>query len=136
MERGYERMGPNPLPNFVDLGHGDILEAVAARYGVLPYDLKGPSQHRRHVDPRHIAMYILRLQHHSFPDIGRMFSRDHTSAFHANRRVAAWLKKSTDLFQVVENCIKDAQVLKATRLERQRERKATGGNRPFLTPTG
>jgi chromosomal replication initiator protein len=44
----------------------------------------------RAVRPRHVAIHIARrLTKYSFPQIGRQFHRDHTSAMHANRHIAA-----------------------------------------------
>jgi chromosomal replication initiator protein len=67
-----------------------ILFAVARYYGVNADELKGKSRHKHIVEPRQLAMYLLREDAHlSTPDIGRLLSRDHTTVLHACKQVVA-----------------------------------------------
>jgi len=65
-----------------------ILFAVARYYGVNADELKGKSRNKHIVEPRQIAMYLLRDDAHlSTPDIGRLLNRDHTTVLHAYKQV-------------------------------------------------
>ena len=66
-----------------------ITFTVAEHFLVKEKDVTGPSQKRRVVLPRQIAMYLCReLTHQSLMDIGSQFGRrDHTTVIHAVRRV-------------------------------------------------
>jgi chromosomal replication initiator protein len=67
-----------------------ILFAVARYYGVNSDELKGKSRHKQIVEPRQIAMYLLREDAHlSTPDIGRLLNRDHTTVLHASKQIAS-----------------------------------------------
>lgn len=74
-------------------GHWPQLEqiqaAIAARFLLLPGDLKGPQRLRRIARPRQVAMYLSRrLTPRSLPQIGRAFGgRDHTTVIHAIRQI-------------------------------------------------
>jgi chromosomal replication initiator protein len=65
-----------------------ILFAVARYYGLNADELKGKSRNKHIVEPRQIAMYLLRDDAHlSTPDIGRLLNRDHTTVLHAYRQI-------------------------------------------------
>lgn len=64
-----------------------IILEVAARHGVDPDDLHGPSRLRRICRARWEAMRLLRARGLSSPMIGRMFNRDHTSVLYALRKL-------------------------------------------------
>ena len=67
-----------------------ILLAVARYYGVNADDLKGRSRHKQIVEPRQVAMHLLREDAHlSTPEIGRLLNRDHTTVLHGLKQVAA-----------------------------------------------
>jgi chromosomal replication initiator protein len=66
-----------------------ILLAVARYYGVKADDLKARSRHKQIVEPRQIAMYLLREDAHlSTPEVGRLLNRDHTTVLHGIKQVA------------------------------------------------
>lgn len=71
-------------------GKDEILKAVAEFYNVTPKDIMGPHRSKGLSLARHVAMYLCRLtiRHVSYPDVGRMFNRDHTSIMHAYNRIA------------------------------------------------
>ena len=67
-----------------------ILFAVARYYGVSADDLKGKSRQKQIVEPRQIAMYLLREEAHlSTPEIGRLLNRDHTTVLHGVKQVVS-----------------------------------------------
>lgn len=64
-----------------------IIWRTAKHFGVTPEELVGKSQQSHLVEPRHLAMYLCReLTNASYPGIGRIFGRHHTSVFHAIRK--------------------------------------------------
>jgi chromosomal replication initiator protein len=65
-----------------------ILLAVARYYGVNADDLKSKSRHKQIVEPRQMAMYLLREDAHlSTPEIGRLLNRDHTTVLHGIKQI-------------------------------------------------
>lgn len=59
-----------------------IVEAVCAETGVPDYEILGESRIREFVRARQYAMWKCREQGYSFPEIGRVFNRDHTTIIH------------------------------------------------------
>lgn len=65
-----------------------ILERIAKEYQIPVDIIIGPSKKREIVRIRHLAMYRARVETgRSYPDIGRMFNRDHTSVISACRKM-------------------------------------------------
>jgi chromosomal replication initiation ATPase DnaA len=67
------------------------ISLVGKHFGLSAGDLKGKSRQQAVVEARGLAMYLTRmLTGASYNEIGRQFgSRDHTTALHACRKVAA-----------------------------------------------
>ena len=64
-----------------------IVQQVAERHRVSVQHVLGQSRERRHSRARAEAMFLIRQTgRFSYPQIGRFFSRDHTSVIHAVRR--------------------------------------------------
>ncbi|MEJ2189948.1 MAG: chromosomal replication initiator protein DnaA [Acidobacteriota bacterium] len=62
----------------------DIIRFVAQHYGVRVADLKGRSNRRSIALPRQVAMYLIRhILEISFPEIGKIFSKHHTTVMYA-----------------------------------------------------
>jgi chromosomal replication initiator protein len=65
-----------------------ILFAIGRFFGVKVDDLKARSRQKQIVEPRQIAMYLLREDAHlSTPEIGRLLNRDHTTVLHGIKQV-------------------------------------------------
>jgi len=63
-----------------------IIAEVAAAHKLTPADLTGPRRFAKFMDPRRIAMTRIRNElGYSFPQIGRLFNRDHSSVIWAIR---------------------------------------------------
>lgn len=61
---------------------------AAEAYGVTRDDILLTRRRRRHVHARWVAMVAAReLTGWSYPDLGELFGRDHTSIMYATRRV-------------------------------------------------
>lgn len=81
----------------------EVIRLVAAAYGLEPGLLRGPSRARHVVDARHLAMYLLRESTGlSFPALGAVFGRDHTTVMHAVQRMQAEVEGRPRLRQVVD----------------------------------
>ena len=85
----------------------DIANAVCAHFSLRPSDLRSRRRSKNVALPRQLAMYLCRRHlNASFPHIGELFSRDHSTVIHATT--------------VTERRLKDDPALQATveRLER------------------
>jgi chromosomal replication initiator protein len=85
----------------------DIMAAVCNHFSLRPADLRSKRRSRNVAVPRQLAMYLCRrLLNISFPTIGDVFGRDHSTVIHAS--------------SVTERRIKDDPAFQATveRLER------------------
>ncbi|MBX4205019.1 MAG: chromosomal replication initiator protein DnaA [Candidatus Doudnabacteria bacterium] len=85
-----------------------IIEVVADFYNVSIEDLLKQSRKKEYVNPRQIAMYIIRRElETSLPSIGEFFGgRDHTTVIHAIDKIERHMKEKSNLKQEIE-LIKD-----------------------------
>jgi chromosomal replication initiator protein len=81
-----------------------IIEIVSDFYNVSPEDLLKQSRKKEYVNPRQIAMYIIRKElETSLPSIGEFFGgRDHTTVIHAIDKIERVLKERAALKQEIE----------------------------------
>ena len=55
------------------------------------------------VTPRHVSMYLVREHTElSFPEIGRVFERDHATVQHACKKIRTGVRSDADLRSQVE----------------------------------
>ena len=79
-----------------------ILKAVAEFYGVSLEAMAGPNRRKEIVEPRQVAMYLLRdISDLSYPYIGEKLGRDHTTAIHAHEKINNEINKNPALNQKV-----------------------------------
>ncbi len=85
-----------------------IIEVVADFYNVSPEDLLKQSRKKEYVNPRQIAMFIIRKElETSLPSIGEFFGgRDHTTVIHAIDKIERVIKERNNVKQEIE-LIKD-----------------------------
>lgn len=70
----------------VDAHVQTIIEAVSAHWRVEMWKLRGKSREQRICGARQVAMYLCRkLTLLSYPQIGELFERDHSTVLHATR---------------------------------------------------
>ena len=76
-----------------------IIQAVAEFYDLKEKDLLSPSRKKEIVNPRQVAMYLLREDlKSSYPFIGRKFGgKDHTTAIHSYGKVLKELETNENL---------------------------------------
>lgn len=81
-----------------------IIEVVSDFYNVAPEDLLKQSRKKEYVNPRQIAMYIIRKElETSLPSIGEFFGgRDHTTVIHAIDKIERVIKERSGLKQEIE----------------------------------
>ncbi|NNG04755.1 MAG: hypothetical protein HKM95_11735 [Inquilinus sp.] len=100
-----------------------ILDEVAAHYGVTVAELTGRRRSRRVVWPRQMAMWTARrLTVHSLPSLGNAFARDHTTVMHGVAATAA-------RFDALPETKEDAAAV-LLRLQRRLTSDLHGGQRP------
>ena len=72
------------IPDQRQTSPGDIIRFVAQHYGIRVADLKGRSNRRSIALPRQVAMYLIRdILELSFPEIGKIFTKHHSTAMYA-----------------------------------------------------
>lgn len=87
---------------------------VSERSGVDVLDILGSSRKHRVTNARHMAMYVCRAAHElSFPEIGRLFKRDHSTVQVACARVEEKVKTNPrhaeDIFDLVNEAHGEAR---------------------------
>jgi chromosomal replication initiator protein len=77
----------------------EIVRGVADHYQLSPKDIRGVGRRQSIATPRHVAMYLLRVDYNlPFEEIGGVFSnRDHTTVMHAVDKITDLLKDSEAL---------------------------------------
>jgi chromosomal replication initiator protein len=72
------------LPDERATSPSDIIRFVAQHYGIRVADLKGRSNRRSIALPRQVAMFLIRdILELSFPEIGKIFSKHHSTVMYA-----------------------------------------------------
>lgn len=86
-------LSQNPKRGGVTPKH--VITTVANFFDIAVEDIVGTSRKKELVEPRQMAMYLLREElHSSFPAIGHeLGGRDHTTAMHACSKIAAQLER-------------------------------------------
>ena len=73
-----------------------IASAVCEHFSLRPSDLRSQRRSRHVAVPRQVAMYLCRrLLNASFPHIGELFGRDHSTVIHARRRRSSGASRTT-----------------------------------------
>lgn len=85
-----------------------ILKSVADFFNVNVEDLINRGRKKEIVEPRQIAIYLLRdILDMSYPYIGEKLGRDHTTAIHAVEKISQEINKNSSLSQKI-NLIKES----------------------------
>ena len=76
--------GAEPINVTVD----KIFTAVFKQYGVKKEDIIGSKRNKEIANARHIAIYLIRsITEMSFPNIGKIFNRDHATIITSNEKI-------------------------------------------------
>lgn len=79
-----------------------IIKSVVEFYGISAGDIVGKIRRKEIVEPRQVAMYLLRdILDMSYPYIGEKLGKDHTTAIHAVRKINREINKNSSLFQKI-----------------------------------
>ena len=71
-----------------------IISEVSRFYGIEETVLRGTLKNKSTAEARQVAMYLVRkMLNLSYPDIGREFGRDHTTARHSVNKIESLLQK-------------------------------------------
>ncbi len=85
------------LPDERATSPSDVIRFVAQHYGIRVADLKGRSNRRSIALPRQVAMYLIRqLLELSFPEIGKIFSKHHSTVMYAVDNVQKMRQSNPD----------------------------------------
>ncbi len=81
---------------------GQILKSVAEFFNISLEDLVSHNRRKEVVEPRQIAMYLLRdMSEFSYPYIGEKMGRDHTTAIHSYEKINNEINRNSNLNQKV-----------------------------------
>ncbi|MDO8664679.1 MAG: chromosomal replication initiator protein DnaA [Candidatus Liptonbacteria bacterium] len=79
-----------------------IIKSVVEFYGISASDIVGKIRRKEIVEPRQVAMYLLRdILDMSYPYIGEKLGKDHTTAIHAVKKINREINKNSSLFQKI-----------------------------------
>jgi len=85
------------LPDERPTTSADIIRFVAQHYGIRVADLKGRSNRRSIALPRQVAMFLIReILELSFPEIGKIFSKHHSTVMYAVDNVQKMRQSNPD----------------------------------------
>jgi chromosomal replication initiator protein len=85
------------LPDERETTPADIIRFIAQHYGIRVSDLKGRSNRRSIALPRQVAMYLIRdVLELSFPEIGKIFSKHHSTAMYAVENIQKMRQSNPD----------------------------------------
>jgi chromosomal replication initiator protein len=85
------------LPDERETTPADVIRFVAQHYGIRVADLKGRSNRRSIALPRQVAMYLIRdILDLSFPEIGKIFSKHHSTVMYAVDSVTKMRRSNPD----------------------------------------
>lgn len=88
------------VSNYLPPTSARIIKAVADYYGVDYLEIKGESRFKRISHPRQLAMHLCRtLGKKSYPQIGGIFGRDHSTCMSAVRVVESRLSSCPDTLE-------------------------------------
>ena len=91
-----ESPGLNPTPQM-------IMQAVANYYCIPVEQITSNKRSKDTVQPRQVSMYLVRdMLGYSLPEIGKIFSRDHTTVLHAVDKVKAQMKTSSEMNDILK----------------------------------
>lgn len=74
------------------------IEQASVVWGVAPSDVLSSSRSQSIADARHLAIWLVRRKFgFSYPELGRIFGRDHTTCIHSVRVVERAIKTGRPL---------------------------------------
>lgn len=84
-------------------GAEEIIKTVASFYNIKLSDLLGARRTKVLVRPRHVAMWLVRKHTElSFPEMGRVFHRDHATVQHGVSKIDTVMKRDADIMNTIQ----------------------------------
>lgn len=94
-----ENPGLNPTPQI-------IMQAVANYYCIPVEQITSNKRSKDTVQPRQVSMYLVRdMLGYSLPEIGKVFSRDHTTVLHAINKIDEERKNSSEMSDILKTLV-------------------------------
>lgn len=96
IEQAIEEMkkdnpGMNPTPEL-------IISEVSKYFDIPEDEIIGKNRSKETVFPRQVAMYLIReIIKQSYPDIGKIFDRDHTTVMHSYNKIDEQIKHNDEI---------------------------------------
>lgn len=98
--------GEEPVSVTVD----KIFAAVEKKFGVKKSDLTGKSRVKEIANARHVAIFLIRdITEMSYPNIGKMFNRDHTTVIASEEAVRKKLQNDHSLELAINEIVKEVR---------------------------
>ena len=83
--------------------HELMMQAVANYYCIPVEQITSNKRSKDTVQPRQVSMYLVRdMLGYSLPEIGKIFSRDHSTVLHAVDKVKSLMKTSTEMNDILK----------------------------------
>ena len=80
-----------------------IMKAAATFFDVPLSSLAKPWRQREYTEPRHVAMYLAYTDTElSYPEVGKLFERDHSTVMYAVQRITSSLKDDVKTTEQVD----------------------------------
>lgn len=83
-------------------GIADLLDAVCKHFGVTRDQLTGKDRHASIALARQVASWLLRERGYSYPEIGHMLARDHSTIMAGVRKVERLRTVNPRVAEVIE----------------------------------
>lgn len=81
----------------------DLITIASRITGMTPAQIVGPQRHKPIARVRQAVAYVAAEQgRHSYPHIGRMMNRDHSTIIHSHKMVPVFMRSDADLRLLVE----------------------------------
>ncbi|MFI3115953.1 MAG: chromosomal replication initiator protein DnaA [Clostridia bacterium] len=98
-----ESPGLKPTPKL-------IIEEVGNYYNITSDQIISNNRSKDMTEPRQIAMYLVRnLTEYSLPEMGKVFSRDHSTVLHSTKKVENLIKENPDVKNIIDDLTKNIQ---------------------------
>lgn len=88
----------------------DLITIASRITRLTPDQITGPQRHKPIARVRQAVAYVAAEQgRHSYPQIGKMLNRDHSTIIHAHKMVPVFMRSDADLRLLVERLFIEAE---------------------------
>ncbi len=86
-----------------------VLELVGEAFGTSAIVIVSHDRHRMIAQARFGVMWVLRELGHSYPEIGRIIQRDHTTAIQGVKRANSMREKDSEFLRLTDNVLQEVR---------------------------